>query len=326
MKAKHTELDYEQAINRAITEEMLLDDSVVFIGEDVRCFVPQDMFSGIDEKRVKSTPICENSFTGMGIGAAMTGLRPVVNLNIANFIYLASDQIINQASKLRFMTGGQMSVPVVFRALMVHNQANAAQHSDRPYPMFMNVPGLKIVAPSGPADAKGLMKSAIRDNDPVLFFEDSNLYEVKEQVSNDPNHLIPIGSADIKRAGGDITIVSISGCLTEVLKAADILDKQGISAEVIDPRTLVPLDRETIIKSVRKTGHLIIVDAAHRTNSAASEISAAIGEETFDSLKSPIQRLTTPDIHVAFSPALEKPLYPNAEQIIAAAYSIYKDR
>lgn len=326
MNAKNSQLNYEQAINQAITEEMLLDDSVAFIGEDIRCFVPSEMFSGVDEKRVKSTPICENSFTGMAIGAAMTGLRPVVNLNIANFVYLASDQIINQASKLRYMTGGQMTVPIVFRALMVHNQSNAAQHSDRPYPMFMNVPGLKILAPSGPADAKGLMKSAIRDNDPVLFFEDSNLYSIEESVSSDPNCLIPIGSADIKKTGSDITIVSISGCLTEVMKAANSLEKQNIDVEVIDPRTLVPLDRETILKSVRKTQHLIIVDAAHRTNSAASEISASIAEEAYKSLKSPVQRITTPDIHIAFSPALEKPLYPNAEHIIDAAISIIKEK
>ena len=326
MKSKNTNLNYEQAINQAISEEMLLDDSVVFIGEDIRCFVPVDMFEGIDEKRVKSTPICENSFTGMAIGAAMTGLRPVVNLNIANFLYLASDQIINQASKLRFMTGGQMAVPIVFRALMVHNQSNAAQHSDRPYPMFMNVPGLKILAPSGPADAKGLMKSAIRDNDPVVFFEDSNLYSVVEQVSENPDDLIPIGVADVKRTGTDITIVSISGCLPEVICAADTLEKKGISVEVIDPRTLVPLDKLTILKSVRKTKHLIVVDAAHRTNSAASEISAVISEEAFDSLKSPVKRITTPDIHIAFSPALEKPLYPKAEQIVAAATSIFEDK
>lgn len=317
-------INYESAINLAIKEEMQRDTSVIFIAEDVRSFSPPDMFKGIDEKRIKSTPICENSFTGMAIGAAMTGLRPVVNLNIANFVYLASDQIINQASKLHFMTGGQMHVPIVFRVVMVHNQSNAAQHSDRPYPMFMNVPGLKIVTPSTPADAKGLLKAAIRDNDPVLFFEDTNLYANEEDLPTNSDHLIPIGRGEIKRSGTDISIVSISGCLTEVMQAAETLQKQGISAEVIDPRTLVPLDKEIILKSVRKTGHLIIVDLANRTNSAASEIAAVIGEEAFEYLRSPIQRITTPDTHPAFSPALERPLYPNAAKIIAAVNLLFE--
>lgn len=318
--------NYENAINQALKEEMERDPSVIYIAEDIRSFSPQDMFDGIDEKRIKSTPICENSFTGMAIGSAMTGLRPVVNINIANFIYLASDQIINQASKLHYMTGGQMHVPIVFRAVMVHNQSNAAQHSDRPYPMFMNVPGLKIVTPSTPGDAKGLLKSAIRDNDPVLFFEDTNLYSNIEDVTSDPDYLIPIGRGEIKRQGTDITIVSISGCLTEALKAADILQTQGISIEVIDPRTLVPLDKDIILQSVRKTGHLIIVDLAHRTNSAASEIAAVIGEEAFKYLKSPIQRITTPDTHPAFSPILERPLYPNAAKIVATVNSLFEGR
>ena len=317
-------INYESAINLAIKEEMQRDTSVIFIAEDVRSFSPPDMFKGIDEKRIKSTPICENSFTGMAIGAAMTGLRPVVNLNIANFVYLASDQIINQASKLHFMTGGQMHVPIVFRVVMVHNQSNAAQHSDRPYPMFMNVPGLKIVTPSTPADAKGLLKAAIRDNDPVLFFEDTNLYASEEDLPTNSDHLIPIGRGEIKRSGTDISIVSISGCLTEVMKAAQTLQEQGISAEVIDPRTLVPLDKEIILKSVRKTGHLIIVDLANRTNSAASEIAAVIGEEAFEYLRSPIQRITTPDTHPAFSPALERPLYPNAAKIIASVNLLFE--
>lgn len=317
-------INYESAINLAIKEEMQRDTSVIFIAEDVRSFSPPDMFKGIDEKRIKSTPICENSFTGMAIGAAMTGLRPVVNLNIANFVYLASDQIINQASKLHFMTGGQMHVPIVFRVVMVHNQSNAAQHSDRPYPMFMNVPGLKIVTPSTPADAKGLLKAAIRDNDPVLFFEDTNLYANEEDLPTNSDHLIPIGRGEIKRSGTDISLVSISGCLTEVMQAAQTLQEQGISAEVIDPRTLVPLDKEIILKSVRKTGHLIIVDLANRTNSAASEIAAVIGEEAFEYLRSPIQRITTPDTHPAFSPALERPLYPNAAKIIAAVNLLFE--
>lgn len=318
MNGTHTNLSYGDAINQAMKEEMARDENVIFIGEDIPAFAPDGMFDSFDPKRIKSAPISENSFTGMAIGAAMTGLRPIVNINIANFMYLASDQIINQASKMRYMTGGQMKVPIVFRTVMIHNKSNAAQHSDRPYPMFMNVPGLKVITPSTPADMKGLLKSAIRDDDPVLVFEDYNIYSDIESVSTDTNFLIPIGSADIKKEGSDVTIVSISGCLPQVLAATEKLEQEGISAEVIDPRTLVPLDKETILNSVRKTGRLVIVDCAHRTNSAASEIAAVVAEEAFESLKQPIQRVTTPDVHIPFSPVLEKPLYPNKESICSA--------
>jgi len=258
----------------------------------------------------------------MGIGAALTGLRPIVDLTIASFVYLASDQIINQAAKLRFMTGGQMRVPVVFRACTYYNVSNAAQHADRPYPFFMNVPGLKVVAPATPSDMKGLLKSAIRDDDPVLVFEDMNLWSKKESVSKDPDHLVPIGQADIKRAGGDVTIVSVAGCLPRVMAAAEILEKKGIHAEVIDLRTLVPLDKETLLRSVQKTGRLVIVDNSHRTGSVASEIAAVVAEEGFESLRRPIQRVTTPAVHIPFSAALEKPLYPNKEGIVAAVERI----
>ena len=319
----HVELSYGDAINEATKEEMERDKNVIIIAEDIAVSASSGIFGAVDEKRVRSTPISENSFAGMAIGAAMTGLRPIVNLNIANFIHLASDQIINQASKLHFMTGGQMKLPVVFRALMLHNGANAAQHSDRPYSMFMNTPGLKILVPSTPADMKGLLKSAIRDDDPVLIFEDVNLYADTGLVSTDPDYLIPIGKADIKKEGDDITVVSISGCLRPSLAAAEELEeKNGISVEVIDLRTLVPLDKDTILESVKKTGRLIIVDLAHRTNGAAAEIAATIAEEAFDILRRPIQRVTTPDINIPFSPVLEKLLYPNKEDVMAAIEKI----
>jgi len=241
-----------------------------------------------------------------------------VDLTIASFVYLASDQIINQAAKLRYMTGGQLSVPIVFRACTYHNASNAAQHSDRPYPLFMNIPGLKILAPSTPSDMKGLMKSAVRDDDPVLIFEDINLWSGKEPVPTDPDYLVPIGQADIKRAGTDVTIVAIAGCVPKALAAAQVLEKEGISAEVIDPRTLVPLDTEALLKSVAKTGHAVIVDNSHRTGSVASEIAAVICEDGFASLRRPIMRVTTPQVQIPFSPILEKSLYPNRDRIVAA--------
>ena len=317
-----SKLSYMDAIVLAQKEEMLRDERVVLIGEDISIYGGTDLVKSFDENRVRNMPISENSFTGMAIGAAMTGLRPIVDLTIASFTYLAADQIINQASKLRYMTGGQIQVPIVFRAGMYYKIGNAAQHSDRPYPFFMSAPGLKIIVPSTPADMIGLLKSAVRDDDPAMIFEDCNLWAKKEEVSTDPDYLIPIGCADIKRVGSDVTIISIGACLPMVLAAAETLQKQGISAEVVDPRTLVPLDKEVLIRSVAKTGCLVIVDNAHRTNSAASEIAAVIAEEAFESLRKPIQRVTTADVHIPFSPVLEKIVYPTAADVIGAVNKI----
>lgn len=318
LEQSHKKINFMDAIVQAEIEELQRDERVIMMGEDLAIYGGAAMYSAVDKRRLLSMPISENSFCGLAVGAAMTGLRPIVDLTIASFMYLASDQIINQAGKLRYMTGGQMQVPVVFRCSMWHDSSIAAQHSDRPYPMFMNAPGIKVIAPSTPADMKGLLKSAVRDNDPVVIFEDNGVWPTKELVSTDPDFLIPIGKADIKRAGSDVTIVSISGCLLAALKAADALAEEGISAEVIDPRTLVPLDKECIINSVAKTGRLVVVDSANRTCNAAAEIAATVAEEGFESLKQPILRLSTPDVHIPFSPALEKPLYPNKESIVAA--------
>lgn len=322
LTSTHRDLTYMQAIVEAQREEMLRDERVILIGEDIAVYGSGALFNTFDEKRLRNVPISENSFTGMGIGAALTGLRPIVDLTIASFVYLASDQIINQAAKLRFMTGGQLRVPIVFRACTFYNISNAAQHADRPYPFFMNVPGLKIVAPATPSDMKGLLKSAIRDDDPVLVFEDMNLWARKEKVPTDPDYLVPIGRADIKRAGNDVTIISIAACLSKALAAADILAKEGISAEVIDLRTLAPLDKETLLRSVARTGRVVIVDNSHRTGSVASEIAAVIAEDGFESLRKPIQRVTTPPVHIPAAPTMEKPLYPNAERIVAAVKRI----
>lgn len=311
-------ISYMEAIVQAQVEEMHRDERVILMGEDVAVYGDGKVIKTFGERRVWSTPISENSFSGMAVGAAMTGMRPIVALSIASFMYLACDQIINQAGKLRYMTGGQMKVPAVFRCSLYYNRSIAAQHSDRPYPLFMNAPGLKLVAPTSPADMKGLLKSAIRDDDPVVMFEDSTLWTLKEEVPDDPDRLVPIGKADIKHAGTDVTIVAVAGAMKPALAAAAALKREGIAAEVVDPRTLVPLDKDTILESVAKTGRLVLVDNANRTCNAAAEIAAMVAEEGFEYLKRPIQRLSTPDVHIPFSPVLERPLFPDADAIVAA--------
>jgi pyruvate/2-oxoglutarate/acetoin dehydrogenase E1 component len=315
-------MSYIDATVQAQLEEMERDERVIVMGEDLAIYGDAKLLQTFGSRRVWSTPISENSFSGMAVGAAMTGLRPVVNLTIASFMYLACDQIINQASKLHYMTGGQMRVPAVFRCALYYDRSIAAQHSDRCYPMFMNAPGLKILAPTSPSDMKGLMKSAIRDDDPVMMFEDCTLWTLKDEVPTDPDALVPIGQADIKHPGSDVTIVAIAGAMKPALGAAKALKDEGISVEVVDPRTLVPLDKDTIIGSVTKTGRLLLVDNANRTCNAAAEIAATVVEEAFDSLKARIVRLSTPDVHIPFSPVLEKPLYPSAETIAAAVRSL----
>lgn len=313
------ELTYLNAILEAEKEEMQRDPRVILIGEDIALYSASGALGKLDPKRTWNAPISELGFSGMAIGAAITGLRPIVDLTIASFVYLASDQIINQAAKLRYVTGGQVRVPVVFRMSMWHNGANAAQHSDRPYPMFMNVPGLKVIAPATPSDMKGMLKSAIRDDDPVIVFEDNDLWGRKEAVSTDPDFLVPLGKAAVRREGTDVTIVSVAGCLPHALAAAELLAKENISAEVIDVRSLVPLDAAAILASVAKTGRLVVADYAHRTAGAAAEIAAIVAEEGFADLRAPIQRVTTPDVQIPFSPKLERPLYPNKDKIAAAA-------
>jgi pyruvate/2-oxoglutarate/acetoin dehydrogenase E1 component len=315
---KYVRMSYLDALVQAQIEEMERDERVIMMGEDIAVYGSGDLIEKFGPTRIWPMPISENSFTGVGIGAAIAGLRPIVDLSIASFMYLASDQIINQAAKLSYMTGGQVRVPIVFRCCMYYGASTAAQHSDRPYPMFMNVPGLKIISPSSPADIKGLLKSAVRDDDPVIIFEDTKLWPLKGDVPVDTDYLIPIGKADIKRPGTDVTIVAIAGAMRVTLEAAKLLAEEGISVEAIDPRTLKPLDTETIIKSVAKTGRLVLVENAHRMVNASSEIAAIVCEEAFESLKKPIVRLCAPDVHVPFSPALEKHLFPGKAQIMAA--------
>ncbi len=322
MRNSTQKLSYLQAIVEAQREEMRRDERVILMGEDIAVYGAQSLFDEFDHSRLRNVPISENSFTGVGVGAALTGLRPIVDLTIASFVYLASDQIINQAAKLRFMTGGQLKVPIVVRTSTFYNNRTAAQHADRPYPLFMNIPGLKVVAPATASDAKGLLKAAIRDDDPVIMFEDINLWGKKEEVPVDVDFLVPIGKADIKRAGSDATIVSVAGCLLPALAAAELLAREGIDVEVVDLRTIAPMDKETILASVAKTGRLVIADNSHKVGSVASEIAAVVSEEGFESLRKPIQRVATPSVHIPYNQALERQLYPTKERIVAAVRAI----
>lgn len=313
-----------QAIVDAQAEEMRRDPRVFVMGEDVR----MDLFgktTGLLEEfgpeRVRDTPICEATIVGAAVGAAMTGTRPIVDLALASFLYLAMDQLVNMASKIRYMTGGQARVPMVVRAALSYRRSGAAQHSDRNYPMFMNVPGLKIAIPSTPADAKGLLKTAIRSDDVVLFFEDSSVASGREDVA-DETALVPFGVASRVRTGTDVTIVAIGGSVPQAGKAADRLATMGISAELIDPRTLVPLDEETILRSVAKTGRLVIVEPAHRTCGAGAEIASIVAERGFADLRAPVRRLTAPQTHVPFSITLERALYPTMDGIVTAARAV----
>ncbi|MDO6414547.1 transketolase C-terminal domain-containing protein [Sphingomonas sp. BIUV-7] len=314
-----------EAIRQAQMEEMQRDERVFIMGEDIVCNVFGTTTGFVDmfgKERVRDTPISENGFIGASAGAAMVGMRPIVDVTISSFLYPAMDQIMSMIAKSRYIYGGQAKLPLVIRSCLFYGNSNAAQHSDRPYAMFMNVPGLKIIVPSDARDMKGLLKAAIRDDDPVLCFEDGNCWSSKMELPEDPDFLIPLGQGEVKREGTDITVVAVAGGVPIALKAAQRLAKEGISLEVIDPRSLVPLDRGLIVKSVRKTGRAIMVDPAHLSCSVASEVSATIVEEAFESLRGPILRVTTPDTHLPFSPAIEKALYPSVDRIVAAAYKL----
>jgi pyruvate dehydrogenase E1 component beta subunit len=315
------DITYLQAVYEAQHEEMQRDDRVFIIGEDIETSFFGTTAGFLEEfgpKRVRNTPLSENGFIGAAAGAAMVGARPIVDVTIASFLYVAMDQLVSIVSKATYMYGGQARVPMVIRASMFYGGNNAAQHSDRPHPIFMNMPGFKVIAPSTPADVKGLLKSAVRDDDPVLSFEDGTLWASKGQVPDNGDLLIPLGEAEVKRQGTDVTVVAIAGTVPLALAAASELEASGVSVEVVDPRTLVPLDTATILNSVEKTGRLVVADPAHRTCSAASEIAALVAEDGFWSLKAPIQRVTTPASHVPYSPALEKQMYPTSEKIAQA--------
>ena len=317
MKVK--KITYAQAVAEAIDEEMQRDKNVILLGEDVGILggnfkATVGLYEKYGEWRVRDTPISENSFTGLGLGAALTGLRPIVEIMFSDFLMLAGDQIVNQIAKIRYMSGGQAKVPLTIRTTLGAGRSTAAQHSQSLQAIVSHIPGLKIVMPSSATEAKGLLKTAIRDNNPVIFFEHkmeyNKIYEVPEE-----EYTIPFGIANILKEGKDITIVGTSTQSLKALQAAEDLSKEGIDVEIIDPRTLVPLDKNTIIKSVKKTGRLLIVDEGYKRCGVAAEIAMSVLKDVFYYLNAPIERLTTANVPIPFSPALEFPLIPDEKKI-----------
>lgn len=315
---------YLQAIHDAQLEEMARDERVMIMGEDLRAGL-FGTSTGFVERfgalRVRDTPLSENAMVGAAVGAAMTGLRPIVDLTMASFMYCAVDQLVSQAAKSRYMFGGQASLPLVVRSAMFYSGLQGAQHSDRPYPMLMGVPGLRIVTPASPADAKGLLKTAIRSEDPVVCFEDQSLWTLREEIP-EGEHLVPFGVAARRRDGDDVTVVAIAGAVKHALVAAERLAAEGVSVEVLDPRTLNPLDVDGIVAAVVRTGRLVVAEPAHLTCGAGSEIVARVVAAGFDSLRSAPVRVAMPDVHVPFSPALSPLMQVNAEKIAAAVRAV----
>jgi len=317
------ELTIAQAVNEALAEELRRDEAVFVIGEDVaEAGTPFKVLSGLVEEfgpeRILDSPISEAGIAGLGVGAAMTGLRPVVDIMFGDFLTLVMDQLVNQAAKVHYMSGGKLNVPLVVRTTLGATRRSAAQHSQSLQAWVAHVPGLKVVLPSTPADAKGLLKSAIRDDNPVVFIEDKMDWRVTGDVP-DGEFTIPLGVADVKRSGSDVTLVGTSSMVRVCLGAADLLAAEGISAEVVDPRTLTPLDTETLVASARKTGRAIVVDEGHRSYGVTAELASVIAEGAFYELDAPVRRLGAMDVPVPFSPTLEDETVPTPELVVAVA-------
>ncbi|XHC10635.1 alpha-ketoacid dehydrogenase subunit beta [Labrenzia sp. ac12] len=313
------EITLSRAVNEAIAEEMRRDPSIILLGEDVaEAGTPFKVLSGLVEEfgtdRIIDTPISEPGFMGIAVGAAMTGLRPIVDLMFGDFLYLVMDQLCNQAAKTHYMSGGKLNVPLVLRTNMGATRRSAAQHSQSLQALVAHIPGLKVAMPSSAYEAKGLMKTAIRDNNPVVIFEDKLMYNDKAPVPEE-EYLIPFGQAHIKREGRDVTLVATSSMVQVAEEAAETLSREGISAEIIDPRTIVPLDEETILRSVRKTSRAIVIDEGHQSYGVTAEIAARISEKAFYHLDAPVIRMGAMDVPVPFSPALEDITVPNAAKV-----------
>jgi pyruvate/2-oxoglutarate/acetoin dehydrogenase E1 component len=316
-----------EALNQALREEMLRDENVFLMGEEVAAYdgaykVTKGLLAELGDKRVIDTPITELGFAGLGVGAAMAGLRPIIEFMTFNFSILATDQIINSAAKMLYMSGGQFNVPIVFRGPGGSAYQVSSQHSQAMESWFAYFPGLKVVMPSTPADAKGLLKSAIRDDDPVIFIEQERMYGIKGEVPDDADFTIPLGVADVKREGKDATIVARSLTVPMALKAADILEKEGVSCEVIDPRTIRPLDIMTIIESVKKTNRVVVAEESHPFCGVGAEISVQITERAFDYLDAPVKRVSGADVPMPYAKNLEDRAIPTVEQIVAAVREV----
>ena len=316
-------MTYREALNLALREEMARDDRVFVIGEEVGLYegaykVTQGLLKEFGPRRIVDTPIAESGFTGVGIGAAMAGLRPVVEMMTFNFALLALDQIVNSAAKLYYMSGGQFNVPIVIRGPGGPAHQLAAQHSQSMEVYFYHVPGLKVVRPSTPADAKGLLKAAIRDDNPVIFIESETLYNVKGEVPDDADFVIPLGQAIVRREGTDVTVIAYMGMMYRAMEAAEELAKEGVSVEIVDPRTLRPMDTDTIIGSVRKTHRAVVVEAGAGFAGMGSEIAAFVTEHAFDDLDAPVERVTGASAPMPYAKNLEKAKTPTKDKIMDA--------
>ncbi len=315
------------ALNQALKEELARDPSVFLMGEEVAEYqgaykVTRGLLEEFGPKRVIDTPITELGFAGLGVGAAMAGLRPIVEFMTFNFSILATDQIINSAAKMLYMSAGQFKIPIVFRGPGGSAYQVSSQHSQALESWYAYFPGLKVVMPSTPADAKGLLKSAIRDDDPVIFIEQERMYGIKGEVPDDEDFIIPLGVAEVKREGTDATIVARSLMVPVALKAAEELEKDGVSCEVIDPRTIRPLDINAIVESVKKTNRVVIAEESHPFCGVAAEISAEINERAFDYLDAPVKRVSGADVPMPYAKNLERLAIPDVEQIVSAVREV----
>jgi len=322
------ELTFGQAIREALAEEMRRDKTVCIMGEDVaEAGTPFKVLSGLVEEfgkeRVLDTPISEAGFTGLAVGAAMTGLRPIVDIMFGDFITLTMDQMVNQAAKVHYMSGGKWRVPMVMRTTLGATRRSAAQHSQSLHAWFSHVPGLKVVLPSTPYDAKGLLKTAIRDENPVVFFEDKMMYKLKGPVP-EGEYTIPLGVADVKREGDDITLVATSSMVQVALGAAVLLEQAGISAEVIDPRTTWPLDEKALIESAKKTSRVIVLDEGYERYGVTAELAAVITQGAFYDLDAPVKRMGAMHVPIPFSPPLEDVTVPTDKTVFDAARAMCK--
>ena len=315
------------ALDQALKEELARDPSVFLMGEEVAEYqgaykVTRGLLEEFGPKRVIDTPITELGFAGLGVGAAMAGLRPIVEFMTFNFSILATDQIINSAAKMLYMSGGQFKIPIVFRGPGGSAYQVSSQHSQALESWYAYFPGLKVVMPSTPADAKGLLKSAIRDDDPVIFIEQERMYGMKGEVPEDEDFIIPLGVAEVKREGRDATIVARSLMVPTALKAAEELEKDGVSCEVIDPRTIRPLDIKAIVESVKKTNRVVIAEESHPFCGVAAEISAEINERAFDYLDAPVKRVSGAEVPMPYAKNLERLAIPDVKQIVAAVREV----
>jgi acetoin:2,6-dichlorophenolindophenol oxidoreductase subunit beta len=321
------ELTFGEAIKEALAEELRRDPRVFMIGEDIaEAGTTFKILNGLVEEfgpdRIIDSPISEPGITGLGVGAAMAGLRPVVDIMFGDFLGLIMDQMVNQAAKIHYMSGGKLNVPMVLRTTMGAGRRSAAQHSQSLHAWLSHIPGLKVVVPSTPYDAKGLMKSAIRDENPVAIFEDKMMYRLVKGPVPEQEYTIPLGLADVKLAGDDITIVATSSMVHVALEAARMLKESGLSAEVVDPRTLVPLDRQTLIESARKTSRAIVVDEGYEQYGVTAELASVIADGAFYDLDAPVKRIGAMNVPIPFSPALEDLTIPNAQQVYETAKSL----